>query len=170
MSFCSRKSVPFTIKRTEIVVLIVFSMLVPTFDNYSDLRVSTLFLTGTYTPAGNFTESGKIITPVPQYKYALFTFLPVLISFLFTLKHWWSKENNKQKKLKTLPYLIFQVWPQSRVGRILYFFWKGSEKWIEEKEYYDTELSTLGNYKTVTLIIASVLTCFCLFFCLMYLH
>ena len=104
LSFCSRKSVPFTIKRTEIVVLIVFSMLVPTFDNYSDLRVSALFLTGTYTPAGKTTESGKIILPVPQYKFALFTFLPVFISFLFTLKHWWSKENNKQKKLKTLPY------------------------------------------------------------------
>ena len=91
LSFCSRKSVPFTIKRTEIVVLIVFSMLVHTFDNYSDLRVSTLFLTGTYTPAFDSTSSGKIITPVPQYKYAIFSFLPVFISFLFTLKHWWSK-------------------------------------------------------------------------------
>ena len=118
-------------------------MLVPSFDNFSDVRLSILFATGTYTPAGKFYH-GEEIVAVPQYKYAIFTFLPVFISFLFTLRHWYHIENTKRKKLKSLPFLIFGLWPQYRVGRILQFFRKNNKKWIKEKDLFETELSTLG--------------------------
>ena len=126
-------------------------MLVPSFDNFSDVRLSILFVTGTYTPAAQFYRPGGSgnwveIVAVPQYRYALFTFLPVFISFLFTIRHWYHTENSKRKKLRSLPFLILQIWPQYRVGRILYYFRKGNRKWIREKNYFETELSTLGMF------------------------
>ena len=146
--FC-RKPKPPTIGKNEIFILVVFSMIVPSFDNFSDVRLSILFATGTYTPAGKFyhsdiTGNWEEIVAVPQYKYAIFTFLPVFISFLFTVRHWYQAENTKRKKLISLPFLLLQVWPQYRVGRILHYFRTGNKKWIREKEYFETELSTLG--------------------------
>ena len=146
--FC-RKPKPPTIGKNEIFILVVFSMIVPSFDNFSDVRLSILFATGTYTPAGKFylsdiTRNWENIEAVPQYKYAIFTFLPVFISFLFTLRHWYHIENTKRKKLKSMPFLIFGLWPQYRVGRILHFFRKNNKKWIKEKDLFETELSTLG--------------------------
>ena len=137
------------IGKNEIFVLVVFSMCIPSFDNFSDIRLSYLFATGTYTPAGKFYESSitgkwEKIVAEPQIKYAVFTFLPVFISFLFTVRHWYHTENTKRKKLISLPFLILQVWPQYRVGRILHYFRTGNKKWIREKEYFETELSTLG--------------------------
>ena len=149
--FC-RKPKPPTIGKNEIFILVVFSMLVPSFDNFSDLRLSYLFVTGTYKPAGKFyhsdtTGNWEKIVAEPQYKYAIFTFLPVFVSFLFTLRHWYHTENTKRKKLKSLPFLILQLWPQYRVGRILHYFRKGNRKWIRERDYFETELSTLGKNK-----------------------
>ena len=134
----------------------MFSIIVPTGDNYSDLGLSFKFLTGWYTPLENSTfatfnsTSGRHHhTPIvakPQYLYALFTFLPVLLSFLFTILHWRTVEETSQKRWKTLPLLILQIWPQSRVCRILNFFRKGNQKWMAEKDFFEMELSTIGNY------------------------
>ena len=136
----------------EILILSVFSIIVPTGDNYSDLGLSFKFLTGWYTPLENSTyfdptsRSWIRIVAKPQYLYAFFTFLPVLLSFLFTTLHWRTVEETSQKRWKTLPLLILQIWPQSRVCRILHFFRKGNQKWMAEKDYFEMELSTIGNY------------------------
>ena len=136
----------------EILILSVFSIIVPTSDNYSDLGLSFKFLTGWYKPLENATfyndTSGSYvkIEAKPQYLYAFFTFLPVLVSFLFTVLHWRTVETTGQKRWKTLPLLILQIWPQSRVCRILHFFRTGNKKWMAEKDYFEMELSTIGNY------------------------
>ena len=139
----------YTIGRIEVVILTVFSIIVPTADNCSDLRLSLLFLNGWYTPSAktffnHTSQQVEDIVAIPQYKYSLFTFLPVLVSFLFTIRHWWKTEDSSRKRWTSLPLLVFQVWPQSRVCRILHFFRKGNPKWIEEKEYFESELSTIG--------------------------
>ena len=141
----------------EILILSVFSIIVPTGDNYSDLGLSFKFLTGWYTPLENATyrvywnSTSRHydyipIVAKPQYLYAFFTFLPVLLSFLFTILHWRTVEKTSKKRWKTLPLLILQIWPQSRVCRILYFFRTGNKKWVAEKDYFEMELSTIGNY------------------------
>ena len=145
-----------TIGRVEILILSVFSIIVPTGDNYSDLGLSFKFLTGWYTPLKdskiqiyNSTSGRNDYIPIeaePQYLYAFFTFLPVLLSFFFTILHWRTVEETREKKWKTLPLLILQIWPQSRVCRILHFFRKGNPKWQAEKDYFEMELSTIGNY------------------------
>ena len=91
----------------------------------------------------------RYVVPIvakPQYLYSLFTFLPVLLSFLFTILHWRTVEKTSEKRWKTLPLLILQIWPQSRVYRFLNFFRKGNPKWMAEKDYFEMELSTIGNY------------------------
>ena len=145
----------YTISRLEVVILTVFSIVVPTADNYSDLRLSYIFLSGAYGTVANITKYYNHTSdawqtfkfePVPQYKYSIFTILPVLVLFVFTIKHWWTKENASYKRWRTLPLLILQIWPQSRVCRILYYLWKGNTKWVAEKLYFDSELSTIGKH------------------------
>ena len=92
-------------RKIEITVIVIFAILVPTADNYIDLFVSgrlANFFPQTWCPpvAGkyvvNFTNvngTNGVLTKKyllydveqqPQYLYSLFTFLPVLVSFLFT--------------------------------------------------------------------------------------
>ena len=42
------------IARPEIAIMIIFGIMVPTGDNYSDLWLSYKFFTGNYEPAGKF--------------------------------------------------------------------------------------------------------------------
>ena len=42
------------ITRPEIAIMIIFGIMVPTGDNYSDLWLSYKFFTGNYEPAGKF--------------------------------------------------------------------------------------------------------------------
>jgi hypothetical protein len=84
-------------RKIEITVIVIFAILVPTADNYIDLFVSGRLahfypqtpIAGKYVV--NFTEVNgtkeyllRPVEPQPQYLYSLFTFLPVLVSFLFT--------------------------------------------------------------------------------------
>merc|ERR1712021_225621 len=71
------------------------------------------------------------------------TLLPVLVSFLFTAIHWHRTEGSTWSRLKTLPLLMCQIWPQFRMARILYFYRKNDDRWIEEKEHHEKELSSL---------------------------
>ena len=84
-------------RKIEITIIVVFAILVPTADNYVDLfvsgRLANVFpqtpIAGKYVV--NFTTVNGTnqylldsVEPQPQYLYSLFTFLPVLVSFLFT--------------------------------------------------------------------------------------
>ena len=51
-SFRSREKM--IISRPEIAIMIIFGIMVPTGDNYSDLWLSYKFFTGNYEPAGKF--------------------------------------------------------------------------------------------------------------------
>ena len=57
-----------------------------------------------------------------------------------------SSEGSTWSRLKTLPLLMCQIWPQFRMARILYFYRKNDDRWIEEKEHHEKELSSLGKY------------------------
>ena len=57
-----------------------------------------------------------------------------------------SSEGSTWSRLKTFPLLMCQIWPQFRVARILYFYRKDDNRWIEEKEHHEKELSSLGKY------------------------
>jgi hypothetical protein len=95
---------------------------------------------------------GKVIAK-PQPLYGFMTLIPVLLAFTLTTFHWYQTEESS-KRLRTLPLLLAQIWPQYRVGRILWLYKKSNDKWIKEKELLEKKLSSLGefvfDYKQIT--------------------
>ena len=87
---------------------------------------------------------GEVIAK-PQPLYGFMTLIPVLLAFTITTIHWYQTEESS-KRLKTLPLLLAQIWPQYRVGRILWLYKKGNQKWIKEKELLERKLSSLGEF------------------------
>ena len=142
------------ISNPEIIMMIVFGMLVPTGDNYSDSWLSYTFFSGTYKPVGKYVkiwnETAKMvedvpIVPIQQPVYGLMTLLPILFSFLITVIHWYQTEKSPNRYW-TLPLLLTQIWPQYRTGRILWLYKKGDIRWKKEKEQVEKELSSIGKF------------------------
>ena len=71
----------------------------------------------------------------------------MVLSFIFTIFQWYKFEDTWEKRLKTLPVLLLQIYPQYRGLRILYLWMKNDESWFEEKQRYITEVATIGKYK-----------------------
>ena len=70
---------------------------------------------------------------------------PILIMTIFTLRQWWRLEKS-WNRLRTLPLVVFQFFPQYRALRILYLgLWKKAS-WRKEKDLYDRDLTSLGMY------------------------
>ena len=88
------------------VLLIVFGIVLPTFDNYSDLIFSHSLLTGNFEvwKWGNHTAK-------PQPIYGSVMLVPILVTTLFVLPHWLKREDSTKKRLLTFPLLIgMAVW------------------------------------------------------------
>ena len=73
------------------------------------------------------------------------TLIPVLLAFTLTALHWYQTEESS-KRLRTLPLLLAQIWPQYRVGRILWLYKKGDDRLIKEKELIERNLCFLGEF------------------------
>ena len=142
------------ISNPEIIIMIVFGMLVPTGDNYSDIWLSYTYFSGTYMPVGKYVYiwnetlslAEKVpIVPIQQPIYGWMTLLPVLVSFLITAIHWYQTEKSPNWSW-TVPLLLAQIWPQYRTARILWLYKKGDLKWKKEKNQVDKELSAIGKF------------------------
>ena len=76
------------------------------------------------------------------------TLLPIVVSFLFVLPHWWSTEKTAKRRYFTFPLVLFQIWPQFRVIELLVLLWKQEyDKYAVKKEHYYRNLSSLGKFK-----------------------
>ena len=138
----------------EIIIMIVFGMLVPTGDNYSDIWLSYTYFSGTYVPVGKYVYiwnetlslAEKVqIVPIQQPIYGWMTLLPVLVSFLITAIHWYQTEKSPNR-CWTVPLLLTQIWPQYRTARILWLYKKGDLKCKKEKDQVEKELSAIGKF------------------------
>ena len=166
----------FELTKFDKFILVVFGIIVPTGDNYSDILTSYRFFTGTYSPAGThyaddsyagdeyppiipngtnyidddydyYTDDEYLpIVPKVQTTYGLMTLLPILISFTLTAIHWYQTEKKSKTLTLTLPLLLLQIWPQYRAGRILWLYMKSNRKWRKEKEHMDMQLASLGEF------------------------
>ena len=171
-SYCSRKYsivdgnffCSFELTKFDKFILVMFGIVVPTGDNYSDIFTSYTFFTGTYTPAGthyaNYSTSDYVpIVAKEQTIYGLMTLLPILISFTLSAIHWYQTEKKSKRLLLTLPLLLLQIWPQYRAGRILWLYMKSNRKWRKEKEHMDVQLASLGEFVlTPKITVTSFLT------------
>ena len=82
----------------------------------------------------------------PRFGIAVIS--PVFISMIFVLFHWYKTENTPKKRLLTLPLVIFQIWPQYRILRILYFgLIKKSDQWKKENEDQKKNIHSLGDFR-----------------------
>ena len=73
--------------------------------------------------------------------------LAVLVSFLFTTTHWWKMEKTAENRLKTLPLLLLQCYPQYKAVRVIYLWLKDDQSWLEEKLKLERDIATIGKTK-----------------------
>ena len=83
------------------ILLIVFGIVLPTFDNYSDLIFSHSLLTGNFEVRGG--------TPKPQPIYGSVMLIPIVVTTLFVIPHWLKREDSTKKRLLTFPLLLGMV-------------------------------------------------------------
>ena len=83
-----------------------------------------------------------------NHKYfAMAMLFPVILSTLFVIPHWWKQEKPKGRLLKTLPFVIFQLYPQCKMAEILYLaLWKTDKQWKAKKDFLVKEMGSIGNF------------------------
>ena len=70
--------------------------------------------------------------------------IPILLTTLFTIPHWWKKEDTTTKRILTFPLLLTQFWPQFQVIKVLKLVIQGDSQWKVEKKKLEREISSLG--------------------------
>ena len=89
-------------------LLVVFNIFLPSFNTYSDIAFSYSLISGTYEPYKAHRLIGKVIKhPI----YGSVMLIPIILVTLFTIPHWFRRENSILKRLLTFPILIGQLWP-----------------------------------------------------------
>ena len=134
-----------------ILILIFFGIILPSFDGYSDIILAYHLLSGTYwTKPYQWTKQwtpypyGPHGPPKKQPIFGTMVLIPIILGTLFTIPHWLRRENTWRKRLMTFPLLILQFWPQWETFKVLRLVWKNDNKWKDEKEKLDKEISPLG--------------------------
>ena len=134
-----------TFSYTDGLVELGAGVVLPTFDVYSDVSLIELLLSivpnsddddahvGLKLMVANF---GKIMT------------IPIILSTLFILPHWLKFEKSLKKRLMTLPLVLFQLYPQYRSMRVLWwaFIKKNTSQCLKEKHVNDCSLSYVGKF------------------------
>lgn len=111
----------------DAIVIVIFGILLPTTDVYSDVAFITFLFFG-----------DKGFHP----KYAIVMICPLALSFVFTLIQYFGIEKHK---LRVLPLLLLQIWPQYLQCRLLYWIWKKNEKkYDDEKFIVERNVSSIG--------------------------
>ena len=85
-------------------------------------------------------------------KFATVLSIPVLLSFVLLLPHWYQTENTSKRRWMTLPLFLLQVWPQYRVFKLLIVLFQDREeqqKYHEKKAQHDRNITCVGKSVTV---------------------
>ena len=122
-------------KISTALLMVIFSVLLPTADVVSDIFFTLKLFTG-------FGHKER------HSKYGAATLGPLLMSLMGQATHWFETETKeKRNKMTTFPLLIFQVYPQWRALKVIYH---GKilkdEKWREMKDEFDGGISHLGKH------------------------
>ena len=127
--------------------MILFGILLPSVDVYSDSYFSFKMFTfnGTIVRCNITYDKLDYKQVGSQPVYGTVMLIPIMISTLFTLHHWWRLETKWWHKLLTLPLVLVQFWTQYRTIRILILgLWYQIGSWRKEKKVFDKDLSSLG--------------------------
>ena len=86
-------------------------------------------------------------------RFATVLSLPVVLSFVLLIPHWLKTEKTSERRWKTLPLLLLQIWPQYRVLKLLILLFKDREeqkKYHEKKAEHDKNLTCIGKLIVIT--------------------
>ena len=117
-------------------ILFATSILLPSFDIYSDISLSYSLIFATYEPYCGLEAKN-------HYLYGSSMLIPIIAANLFTIPHWLKRENTWKKRLFTIPFLILQFWPQWQVLKVIKLMWQKDVRWREEKEQLEKEISSI---------------------------
>ena len=87
-------------------------------------------------------NSGIDLTTARNFSYAFM--VPVFLSTIFQIPHWWKMEETMKRRIFTLPLLMAQFWPQSCMLRILYMGWKKDVDWAKKKALLEKDVFSIG--------------------------
>ena len=114
-----------------------FGVILPTVDVWSDLVLAITVSTESKYPHPVWISSPKY----PIHVFDMFknrfllsgvSFICPSLSFLFVTYHWWQLEKPRNR-LKTLPFLLAQVWPQYRMLKLIYKgYFRKDPRWRKE--------------------------------------
>ena len=155
------------------LIVLATGVFLPTFDVYSDLFFTSKLFAGNYYNnqrecTYSFSERWErwerscvwheCESPVPSHpKFGSAMLTPFLLSWLFVTIQWFKTERGLRQKLKTLPLLIFQVYPQWRALRVLFYAkWKRDNRWQRMKEEWETGITHLGKIIKINAIFGVV--------------
>ena len=137
------------------MLLIGSGILLPTFDSYSDIFMTARLFIGNYTRSDFCERKNFWVDSHP--KFAVASFLPILASWTFILRHWLLYEKTFSQKVKTLPLVILQIYPQWRAFRVIIaaltcenqlrvFRRNSNEEWKKRRDELDCGLRHIGEY------------------------
>ena len=86
----------------EVIVSVLFGIALPSFDSQGDIRLSHLLYTNGH------------------WKWALSVLTPVVVNTVFTIVS--CKEMERKRWLLYLPLVVFQLYPQYCIARLIYRF------------------------------------------------
>ena len=116
-------------------MMLLSNVLLPTADVFSDVYLTLRLFTGYHL--------AKM-----HPKFGALTLIPLMMSFIGMAIKWYKIETMEgRNKLKMLPLLIFQLYPQWRALRVIYYARiKKDPRWKTMKEEYETGISHLGKH------------------------
>ena len=137
------------------MLLIGSGIILPTFDSYSDIFMTARLFIGNYTRSDFCERKNFWVDSNP--KFAVASFLPILASWTFILRHWHLYEKTLGQKLRTLPLVIFQIYPQWRAFRVIVaaltcdirlrlIRGNSNEQWQKRIDELDCGLRHIGEY------------------------
>ena len=132
---------------TDIGMISVFGVILPSADQGSDYyTIATLIDYGfeCHSRCVERDQEDEEDSRVRSYGYAMLA--PILLMTIFSLRQWWRLEKS-WNRLRTLPLVLLQCFPQYRALRILYLGLRKKASWRAEKNVYDRDLTSLGNEK-----------------------
>ena len=120
----------------EALIILATGVILPSFDIYSDIALSYSLISGTYCD-NSYSECTK------HPNYGAIMFIPIIMANLFTIPHWFKRENTWKKRLCTLPLFLGQFWPQYQALKVFWLIKNKDLRWRKKKEQLDREIGSI---------------------------
>ena len=118
------------------LIIIATGMVLPTFDAFSDVFLTARLFMGNYYQSEHCRKRNYLVPSHP--KFGMIILVPLLLTWILVVYRWFKDERGLIQKLKTLPFVILQLYPQWRAfGVLIAAKWKKQRRWQRVKEEWE---------------------------------